>query len=129
VGRPGGAGPRRRPPGVRRRAGCDPAFALAFYIIESQAGARGVARVTQAIDNIRTTPGYQDSEGYRSDAPYAEGIADWFKLIREVYVAGWHLTTPATILPRYAPWGANNHPERYAATVTAHVDSWWVSQH
>jgi hypothetical protein len=106
------------------RYGVDPAYALAFYIVESQAGTRGVAGVTHAIGNIRTTPGYQDYEGYRSYATYVEGIEDWFKLIKELYIGTWGLTTPNTILPRYAPWGDNNNPVTYAATVTALVDSW-----
>jgi hypothetical protein len=107
------------------RYGIDPAYALAFYIVESQAGTRGVARFTHAIGNIRTTPGYQDYEGYRSYATYAEGIEDWFKLIKELYIGTWGLATPNTILPRYAPWGDNNNPITYAATVSSLVDSWW----
>lgn len=105
--------------------GIDPAYGLAFYIVESQAGTRGVARFTHSIGNIRTTPGYVDYEGYRSYATYAEGIEDWFKLIKELYIGAWGLTTPDTILPRYAPWGDNNNPLTYAATVTALVDSGW----
>lgn len=110
------------------RYGIDPAYALAFYIVESQAGTRGVARFTHAIGNIRTTPGYQDYEGYRSYPTYAEGIEDWFKLIKELYIGAWGLTTPGTILPRYAPWGDNNNPSTYAATVSALVDLWWQSK-
>jgi len=89
---------------------------------------RGVARFTHAIGNIRATPGYQDHEGYRSYATYTEGIEDWFKLIKELYIGTWGLTTPDTILPRYAPWADNNNPIAYASTVAALVDSWWQSK-
>ncbi|MGI8588909.1 MAG: glucosaminidase domain-containing protein [Chloroflexia bacterium] len=104
--------------------GIDPAYALAFYIHESSAGTKGVARFTHGIGNIRTTPGYADYEGYRSYASYADGIEDWFKLIKELYIGGWGLATPDAIIPRYAPWGDNNNPSVYAASVKSLVDSW-----
>ncbi|MDQ2808371.1 MAG: glucosaminidase domain-containing protein, partial [Chloroflexota bacterium] len=106
------------------QAGIDPAYALAFYIQESSAGTQGVARFTHSIGNIRVTAGYPSYEGYRSYATYAAGIADWYKLIKELYIAGWGLTTPSAIIVRYAPWGDNNNPVQYAANVTALVDSW-----
>jgi len=34
------------------RSGIDPAWALAFFVVESQAGTRGVARITRGIGNI-----------------------------------------------------------------------------
>ncbi len=102
--------------------GIDPAYALAFYINESAAGTKGVARFTHGIGNIRTTPGYADYEGYRSYPDFATGIEDWYKLIKELYVDGWGLTTPDAIIARYAPWGDNNNPEAYAHTVEQLVE-------
>ena len=102
--------------------GIDPAYALAFYIQESQAGTQGVARFTHSIGNIRVTPGYASYEGYRSYDSYAAGIADWYGLIRTLYLEGWGLTTPAAITVRYAPWGDGNNPVQYAATVCRLVD-------
>jgi len=104
--------------------GIDPAYALAFYIHESAAGTKGVARFTHSIGNIRTTPGYKDYEGYRSYDSYEQGIEDWYKLIKELYVDGWGLRTPTAIIQRYAPWGDNNNPDIYAANVMQLVDSW-----
>jgi len=106
------------------QAGIDPAYALAFYIKESSAGTRGIARFTHSIGNIRVTPGYQSYEGYRSYDSYVAGIEDWYKLIKNLYIEGWGLTTPGPILARYAPWGDENNPDGYAATVKALVDSW-----
>ncbi len=108
--------------------GIDPAYALAFYIHESSAGTKGVARFTHGIGNIRVTAGYQSYEGYRSYDTYAAGIEDWYKLIKELYIEGWGLTTPAPIIARYAPWGDNNNPDVYAATVKALVASWGTPQ-
>jgi len=104
--------------------GIDPAYALAFYIVESHAGTRGVARFTHGIGNIRVTPGYASYEGYRAYDTYAAGIEDWYMLIRELYIQSWGLTTPRPILARYAPWGDGNNPNVYAATVKALVDGW-----
>jgi len=104
--------------------GIDPAYALAFFIVESQAGTQGVARFTYSIGNIRATPGDPSYAGYRRYPTYAAGITDWYALIKTLYIAGWGLTTPDAILPRYAPWGDNNHPAVYAATVKALVARW-----
>ncbi len=104
--------------------GIDPAYALAFYIQESSAGTKGVARFTHSIGNIRTTLGYQNYEGYRSYDSYAVGIEDWYKLIKALYVEQWQLTTPSAICVRYAPWSDGNNPAVYAANVSTLVDSW-----
>ena len=45
-------------------------------------------------------------------------------MIKELYVEGWGLTTPDTIILRYAPWGDNNNPVIYANNVKQLVDSW-----
>jgi len=105
-------------------AGIDPAYLLAFFVVESQAGTRGVARVTRSIGNIRCTPGYACMEGYRAYASWAAGSADWYTLIRTLYLDTWNLRTPAAILPRYAPAGDGNDPVAYAARVTELVDGW-----
>jgi len=38
--------------------GIDPAYAVGFFVVESAAGTRGVARTTPSLGNIRCTPGY-----------------------------------------------------------------------
>jgi hypothetical protein len=104
--------------------GIDPAYALAFFIHESSAGTKGVARFTNSIGNIRTTPGYRDYEGYRAYDTWAQGIEDWYKLIKELYVEGWGKRTVAQIIPTYAPSADRNDPPSYIANVTNLVDSW-----
>ena len=104
--------------------GIDPAYALAFFIHESSAGTKGVARFTNSIGNIRTTPGYRDYEGYRAYDTWAAGIEDWYKLIKELYVEGWGKRTVAQIIPTYAPSADRNDPPSYIANVTNLVDSW-----
>jgi hypothetical protein len=102
----------------------DPAFALAFFVVESAAGTRGVARSTHSLGNIRCTPGYTCVDGYRAYPTWAAGARDWYALMRTLYIDTWNLRTPAAILPRYAPAGDGNDPAAYAATVTQLVDGW-----
>jgi hypothetical protein len=104
--------------------GIDPAYALSFFVVESAAGTRGVARTTHSLGNIRCTPGYACAAGYRAYPTWADGARDWFVLIRMRYLDTWHLRTPATILPRYAPPGDGNDPAAYAASVIQLVDGW-----
>jgi hypothetical protein len=105
-------------------AGIDPAYLVAFFVVESTAGTRGVARTTHSLGNIRCTPGYACAAGYRTYSTWADGARDWFMLIRSLYLDSWDLRTPAAILPRYAPPGDGNDPAAYAASVAQLVDGW-----
>jgi hypothetical protein len=102
----------------------DPAYALGFFVVESACGTRGIAHTTHSLGNIRCTPGYACQAGYRAYATWAAGIADWYVLLRTLYLDSWNLRTPAAILPRYAPPGDGNDPAAYAASVIQLVDNW-----
>jgi hypothetical protein len=104
--------------------GIDPAFCLAFFINESTAGTAGVARTTLSVGNIRSTPGYQSFQGYRKYDSWAQGIEDWYRLIRDLYIADWGLTTVDQIIPVYAPAADGNNPDHYIATVKKLVSGW-----
>ena len=104
--------------------GIDPAFCLAFFINESTAGTAGVARTTLSVGNIRTTPGYENFQGYRKYASWEQGIEDWYRLIRDLYIADWDLTTVDEIIPVYAPDSDGNNPDHYVATVKKLVSGW-----
>lgn len=106
------------------RYGINPAIALAFFIHESSAGTKGVARFTNSVGNIRTTPGYRDYQGYRAYDSWPAGIEDFYKLLRDLYIDGWGLHTVAQILPRYAPAADNNDTDAYVANVQNLIDSW-----
>ena len=108
--------------GVER--GIDPAYCLAFFIVESRAGTSGVATTTYSIGNIRARPGEPSYEGYRLYRSWREGIADWYRLIDELYVGEWGLTTIDAIVPIYAPRSDRNDPEAYARTVKWLVAGW-----
>src|SRR5207248_5195535 len=106
------------------RYGINPAYALAFFVHESGCGTKGVARYTHSIGNIRWTDGYDNYQGYRSYSSWEDGIEDWYKLISDLYITGWHLRTVDAIVPVYAPYGDNNNPPTYVAAVKQMVDSW-----
>ncbi len=108
--------------------GIDPAFCLAFFISESTAGTAGVARTTKSVGNIRTTAGYVDYQGYRKYESWEQGIEDWYRLIRDLYIADWSLTTVDQIIPVYAPSSDGNSPDHYIATVKKLVTSWRASR-
>ncbi len=104
--------------------GIDPAYALAFFVVESRAGTRGIAQETRSIGNIREREGEPAHQGYRLYASWREGIEDWYRLIAEVYVGEWGLTTIDAIAPVYAPSWDNNDPEAYARAIKTLVARW-----
>ena len=110
--------------------GIDPAYALAFFIQESNAGTKGVARTSLSIGNIRWTTDCNcaNVSGYRGYPTWAAGIEDWYKLIKNLYVGGWGLQTTDTIIPRYAPSADSNDPASYTATVNRLVAGWRTGQ-
>jgi len=84
-----------------------------------------VARSTHSLGNIRCTPGWlRCVGGYRAYDSYTAGMADWYNLIKTLYIDQWGLSTPATILSRYAPVGDGNEPAAYAAAVIQLVQGW-----
>jgi Mannosyl-glycoprotein endo-beta-N-acetylglucosaminidase len=106
------------------RYGIDPVFALAFFMEESTFGTKGVARMTHSLGNIRATPGYHSYHGYRSYKSWMEGSEDWYRLIAQLYVKRWGLTTVDQIIPIYAPSRDRNNPTGYIHNVKRAVDRW-----
>jgi hypothetical protein len=105
--------------------GIDPAFALAFFLEESNFGTAGIAQVTHSLGNIRCTPGYPSCyQGFRQYSTWQDGYLDWYKLIRNVYATQWGLTTVDQIIPVYAPSSDNNNVQAYIATVEHAVTTW-----
>jgi hypothetical protein len=88
--------------------GINPAVALAFFNEESTYGRFGVATVTHSLGNIRCTPGYKCISGFRAYRTWVQGYQDWYRLIHNLYVNTWHLTTISQIVTRYAPSSENN---------------------
>jgi hypothetical protein len=105
----------------------DNAVALAFMHHESSYGTRGIAVQTHSLGNIRCTDGYSCIGGFRAYPSWAEGIADWYRLISGPAYVGGGLTTVAQIIPKYAPSSDNNDESGYIANVQADVNAWRTS--
>ncbi len=103
--------------------GIDDAYPLAFFLHESSMGNSGVATVTHSLGNIRCTPGWSCSSGYRSYATWAAGFLDWFHLMAYEYLPR-HLSTVPSIIPVYAPSADHNDEHAYIAAVLSAVLSW-----
>lgn len=70
-----------------RQANIDDAFALAVWWVETSDGAAGVGRADYNPGSVRGSAGYPAAfDGYTVYASYAEGITDWFSLLRSRYV-------------------------------------------
>lgn len=113
--------------------GIDPAFALAFFMHESGFGATGVAQQTLSLGNIRCiterpclqTPG---NGGFAIMSSWEDGYQEWYKLIRNLYVARWGLVTVDQIIPVYAPASDHNDEADYIASLKRAIDTWHSGQ-
>jgi hypothetical protein len=109
--------------------GIDPIFALAWFKHESTYGTSGVARATLSLGNIECSAGYACIDGFRAYSSWAAGYEDWYRLIKNLYVTQWHLTTVDAILSKYAPEYNDqgrmiNDTPAYINDVEQSVDAW-----
>jgi cell wall-associated NlpC family hydrolase len=111
--------------------GIDPVFALAFYKKESSMGRDRVHQRgggnSHNIGNIICTQGWGDcvctrTHCFRAYPTWADGIADWFRLMRTRYVDQ-GLVTLDEILPVYAP-SFENDTQLYIQQTKQRVTSW-----
>jgi hypothetical protein len=110
----------------------DPAFALAFFMHESTFGTAGEARTTKSLGNLRCIPDAacvdQDRGGYAAFPTWEAGFEAWYKLIRNLYVAQWGLTTIDQIIPKYAPTADHNDENAYISSLKHELDTWHSGQ-
>jgi len=108
--------------------GIDPVFALAFFEHESLFGTTGEARTTLSLGNLRCIPTRpcidQNRGGYAQMYSWEDGFDQWYKLIRNLYVAQWGLVTVDKIIPTYAPNSDGNNEAEYIATLKHEIDTW-----
>jgi len=108
--------------------GIDPVFALAFFMHESLFGTTGEARATLSLGNLRCIPTRpcidQDRGGYAQMNSWVDGFEQWYKLIRNLYVAQWGRATVDQIIPKYAPNSDGNNEAAYIATLKHEIDTW-----
>ncbi len=106
----------------------DPAFALAFFQHESSFGKAGEARSSLSLGNLRCIPDAQCTDNYAWFPSWEAGFEAWYKLIRNLYVAVWGLTTVDQIIPKYAPPADNNNDDAYIASLKNSLDTWHAGQ-
>jgi hypothetical protein len=108
--------------------GIDPVYPLAFFMHESLFGTTGEARATLSLGNSRCIPDRacidQDRGGYAKMNSWQDGFEQWYKLIRNLYVAQWGRVTVDQIIPKYAPNSDGNNEAEYIATLKHEIDSW-----
>lgn len=104
--------------------GIDPAYAMAFFLEESNFGTKGVAVTTHALGNIRANPGDTQYKGFRVYPTWEQGFEDWYRLIAKQYVQEWHLTTVDHIVPIYAPAEDHNDQDQYIRTIKIAIERW-----
>ncbi|HET8912527.1 MAG TPA: glucosaminidase domain-containing protein [Ktedonobacteraceae bacterium] len=104
--------------------GIDPAVALAFFLHESTMGTAGEARITYSLGNIRCTQGFPCPDGYTHYPSWEVGFEQWYKLMRNLYIAQWGKTTFETIIPTYAPQADNNDEAAYIRSLKHSLDVW-----
>ncbi len=108
--------------------GIDPAFALAFFQHESSFGKAGEARSSLSLGNLRCIPDAQCTDNYAWFPSWEAGFEAWYKLIRNLYIAVWGLTTVDQIIPRYAPNADHNDEAGYIAALKHELDTWHSGQ-
>ncbi|MGH2506044.1 MAG: hypothetical protein ACRDHZ_01265, partial [Ktedonobacteraceae bacterium] len=108
--------------------GIDPVYPLAFFMHESLFGTTGEARVTLSLGNSRCIPDRpcidQNRGGYAQMNSWPDGFEQWYKLIRNLYIAQWGRVTIDQIIPKYAPNSDGNNEAVYIATLKHEIDTW-----
>ena len=108
--------------------GIDPVYALAFFMHESLFGTTGEAQATLSLGNLRCIPTRpcidQNNGGFARMNSWADGFEQWYKLIRNLYVAQWGLVTVDKIIPVYAPSSDHNDVAGYIAALKHEIDTW-----
>lgn len=108
--------------------GIDPVYALAFFMHESLFGTTGEARATLSLGNLRCIPTRpcidQNIGGFAQMNSWVDGFEQWYKLIRNLYVAQWGRVTIDQIIPVYAPSSDHNDVAGYIAALKHEIDTW-----
>jgi hypothetical protein len=93
----------------------DDAFALAVWNVETSEGAAGVGRSYLNPGGVRASPAYSSGlGGYTLYPSYAEGVQDWFRIVRDRYVDR-GLSSVYTLC---VPYVGTSHAYEWAAKVS-----------
>ena len=102
----------------------DPAFCLAFFVEESDAGTRGEAVLTHSVGNLRPESGTPSLDGYRYYDTWLEGAEDWYRLIRKRLRRQLGPADPRDHHPGVCAFGRQQDVTSYIHTVEQLVATW-----
>lgn len=108
--------------------GIDPAFALAFFLHESTFGTKGEASSSLSLGNIRCIRTVHCRDNFAWFDTWEDGFREWYKLIKNLYIAQWGLTTIDQIIPTYAPAADHNNEQDYINSLKHALDTWHTGQ-
>lgn len=108
--------------------GIDPVYALAFFQHESSFGKTGEANASLSLGNLRCIPNFPCRDNFAWFPSWEAGFEAFYKLLRNLYVGIWHLTTIDQIIPVYAPSSDHNDVAAYIASLKHAVDTWRSGQ-
>jgi hypothetical protein len=114
-----------------RRYGISSDVALAFFGHESTFGTTGEARASRSLGNLRCLDASYDDlhpfcrDGYAWFPTWEAGFEAYYRLLRNLYVNTWHLTTLAEVIHRYAPASDHNDEVAYVRDLVAFLSAWY----
>ena len=109
---------------LSRRYQIDDAVALGFFVMESRAGTQGEAVGTHSFGNLRPMPNAPATDGYRAYGSWLESAAEWFRVLRSLYLNELKLTSVERVVPVYAPASDSNDPPTMIAGIRQLVRCW-----
>ena len=114
-----------------QRYGISSDVALAFFGHESTFGTTGEARASRSLGNLRCLDASYDDlhsscrDGYAWFPTWEAGFEAYYRLLRNLYVNTWHLTTFAQVIHRYAPASDHNDEVAYVRDLVAFLSAWY----
>jgi hypothetical protein len=109
---------------LSRQYRIDDAVGLAFFVMESRAGTQGEAIVTHSFGNLRPMPHEPAIDGYRAYRTWEDGVAEWFRVMRSLYLDKMALHNVEDVIPVYAPASDLNDPATMVAGIHQLVACW-----
>ena len=103
--------------------GINPAIALAFFIKESSAGTKGVARTTLNWGNRKGEGPAGRYRGFMKYDSFSDSLEDWFPYIIDKYVNQGRTTLPR-VIAKYAPGYDGNDERGYVRAVDSLLTKW-----
>lgn len=105
--------------------GINPAIALAFFIKESSAGTKGIARTTRNWGNRKGNGPAGRYKGFMRYNNFEESLRDWFPYMHRVYINKGLKSLPS-VIAKYAPGYDGNNERGYVRTVDRLLTKWSV---